>query len=160
MKLEIRAAKREEVSDILFFIRELAEYEKLSHEVEATEERLRDSLFGESRNAEVVFAIKEGRKVGFALFFKSYSTFLGKDGIYLEDLFVLKEFRGQGYGKSLLGHLANEVIRRDFGRLEWSVLDWNKPSIEFYESLGAKKMEGWSTYRLVGEELSELACYR
>jgi GNAT superfamily N-acetyltransferase len=160
MKLEIRAAKSEEVSDILFFIRELAEYEKLSHEVEATEERLRDSLFGESRNAEVVFAIKEGRKVGFALFFKSYSTFLGKDGIYLEDLFVLKEFRGQGYGKSLLGHLANEVIRRDFGRLEWSVLDWNKPSIEFYESLGAKKMEGWSTYRLVGEELSELACYR
>jgi GNAT superfamily N-acetyltransferase len=160
MKLEIRAAKREEVSDILFFIRELAEYEKLSHEVEATEERLRDSLFGESRNAEVVFAIKEGRKVGFALFFKSYSTFLGKDGIYLEDLFVLKEFRGQGYGKSLLGFLASEVIRRDFGRLEWSVLDWNKPSIEFYESLGAKKMEGWSTYRLVGEELSELACYR
>ncbi len=159
MKIEIRPARKNEASTILGFINELAAYEKLSHEVEATKEKLEETLFGTEKSAEVVFILKNDEKVGFALFFKSYSTFLSKPGIYLEDLFVLKEYRGQGFGKALLAFLAKEVINRGYGRLEWSVLNWNRPSIEFYELLGAERMTEWSTYRLTGDKLSSLARY-
>ena len=157
MTIEIRKALPSEASDILFFIKELAEYEKLSHEVSATVESLEETLFGSNKKAEVIFALSENKKVGFALFFESYSTFLAKSGVYLEDLFVLEEHRGRGFGKALLRHLANVVIERGGARLEWSVLNWNTPSIEFYESIGAERLSEWSTYRLVGESLHKLS---
>lgn len=155
----IRPATLDDVPQILQFIRDLAVYEKLEHEVVATEDKLRDTLFGERPAAEVILIEDEGRPVGFALFFVSYSTFLAKPGIYLEDLFVLPDSRGRGYGKKLLAYLAGEVIRRGYGRLEWSVLDWNLPSIEFYESLGAEPMLDWIRYRLTGDPLAKLARY-
>ena len=149
---EIVFATENDCADILNFIRLLAEYEKMSNEVVASEELLREWIF-EKKKAEVIFAVEDDKKVGFALFFHNFSTFLGRAGIYLEDLFVLPEFRGKGYGKALLGKLAAIAVERGCGRLEWSCLDWNKPSIDFYLSLGAKPMDGWKVYRLDGETL-------
>ncbi len=148
--LEIRAATPDDVPLILSFVRELAEYERLSHEVVATEYTLRESLFGERRGAEVVIGYHEGTPAGFALFFHSFSTFLGKPGIYLEDLYVRPEFRGAGIGRALLAHLARLARERGCGRLEWSVLDWNEPAIGFYSKIGASPVSGWTVYRVTG----------
>ena len=153
----VREASEEDVPLILSFIRELAEYEKLSREVVATEEGLRESLFGERRYAEVLIAEHDGSPAGFALFFHNFSTFLGKPGIYLEDLYVNPVFRGAGIGKKLLVHLASLAKRRGCGRLEWWVLDWNEPAIGFYESLDATAMDDWTVYRLAGKALEDLA---
>ncbi len=155
--LEIRAATPDDVPLILSFVRELAEYERLSHEVVATEEALRDSLFGERRFAEVLLGYRGGSPAGFALFFHSFSTFLGKPGIYLEDLYVRPEFRGSGIGRALLVHLARLARERGCGRLEWAVLDWNEPAIGFYTGIGASPVDGWTVYRVAGEALEELA---
>ncbi|MFW6028944.1 MAG: N-acetyltransferase family protein [Halanaerobiales bacterium] len=152
----IRFAKREDTPMILEFINELADYEKLLDEVIADEETLENSLF-DREMAEVIFAEYKGEEVGFALFFHNFSTFLGKPGIYLEDLYVKPEYRGKGFGKKLLSFLADLTVKRDCGRLEWWVLDWNKSSIDFYESLGAKAMDEWTVYRLTGESLKNLA---
>lgn len=154
---KILPAESDQVPLILAFIRKLAEYEKLSSEVVADENSLRTFLFGPGAVAEVVFAYLDERPVGFAIFFPHFSTFLGKPGIYLEDLFVDIDFRGLGIGKALLIHLAKITIDRGYGRLEWAVLDWNKPSIEFYEGLGAKPMGDWTVYRLSGDTLANLA---
>lgn len=153
----IREATEEDVPLILAFVRELAEYEKLSHEVVATEEALRDSLFGERRVAEVLLGYVEDEPAAFALFFHNFSTFLGKPGIYLEDLFVRPEFRGTGLGKAMLSHLAGLAKERGCGRLEWWVLDWNEPAIGFYKGLGAEPMDEWTVYRVTGEALERLA---
>ena len=152
----IRFANEEDAGKILFFIKSLAEYENLSSEVVATEELLREWIF-EKKKAEVIFATENGKEVGFALFFHNFSTFLGRAGIYLEDLFVLPEYRGKGYGKALLGELARITVERGCGRLEWCCLDWNKPSIDFYLSLGAKPLDDWTIYRLTGETLQKMA---
>jgi GNAT superfamily N-acetyltransferase len=152
----IRPARESEVPVILQFIRDLAVYEHLEHEAVATEESLRKSLFGPRPYAEVVFACVAEEPVGFALFFHNYSTFLGRPGIYLEDLFVRPEARGQGIGKRLLTWLAQLAVERGCGRLEWAVLDWNEPSIAFYESLGAKPMDEWRIFRLTGPALTAL----
>jgi GNAT superfamily N-acetyltransferase len=153
---QILAAQERDIPDILRFIRLLAQYEKLEHQMSVTEESLRDTLFGCRRYAEVVFAVVEGRKVGFALFFHNYSTFLGKPGIYLEDLFVLPDERGKGYGKKLLTHLARMALDRGCGRLEWSVLNWNQPAIELYLSLKAEPLKEWTVYRISGDALAAL----
>ena len=142
---------------ILAFIRKLASYEKLEHEVVADESALSKYLFGERPAAEVVLAMLNERPVGFALFFTSFSTFLGRPGLYLEDLFVDFEERGKGIGKALLKHLARLTQDRGYGRLEWAVLNWNEPSIAFYESLGATRQDAWTTYRLTGKALREIA---
>ena len=155
--LEIKAASIDDVPLIFSFIKKLAEYEKLLDEVVATEDGLREVLFGERRYAETVIAYSHNESVGFALFFHNFSTFVGKPGIYLEDLFVDPAHRGKGYGKALLAHLAKLAQERNCGRLEWAVLNWNQPSIEFYESLGAKPMNEWTVYRLTGEALENLA---
>jgi len=155
----IRTATVADVPSIHGFIRALADYERLSHEVTATEERLRDTLFGEQPRAEVVLAELAGRPVGFALFFHNYSTFLAKPGLYLEDLFVLPEFRGRGFGKALLTHLAKLAQERGCGRFEWSVLDWNEPSIQFYQSLGAVPLSEWTVFRVTGDTLGQLAAW-
>ena len=152
----IRQAERKDCALILDFIKELAEYEKMSDQVVATEQLLEDWLF-EKCVAEVLFAVKDGREVGFALFFHNFSTFLGKAGIYLEDLFVKSEYRGQGIGRMLFAELARTTIERECGRLEWWCLDWNKPSIDFYLSKGADPMDEWTVYRLIGDELKEVA---
>ncbi len=157
MKFEIRSAAINDIDKILFFIKELAIYEKLEHEVIATEKKIQETLFGDNSNAEVIFAMENDREVGFALFFQNYSTFLAKPGIYLEDLFILPEHRSKGYGKKLLIHLAKIAIKRNCGRLEWSVLDWNEPAINFYKSLSAKPMDEWTVFRLSGENLLNLA---
>ena len=153
----VREASEGDVPLILSLIRELAEYEKLSHEVVATEEDLRVSLFGERPFAEVLIAEHDGAPAGFALFFHNFSTFLARPGIYLEDLYVKPEFRGAGTGKRLLVQLARLAKERGCGRLEWWVLDWNAPSIGFYERLGAVAMDDWTVYRLAGRALDELA---
>jgi GNAT superfamily N-acetyltransferase len=153
----IRAAAESDVPLILQFIRDLAEYERLSHKVVATEERLRESLFGSPRFAEVIIGEEDGRAVGFALFFHNYSTFLAQPGIYLEDLFVKPEARGRGYGKALLARLAQLAVERGCGRVEWAVLDWNAPSIAFYKALGAEPMDEWTVFRLTGPALDALA---
>lgn len=155
--IQVREAAREDVPLILSFIRELAEYERLSHEVVATEEALRESLFGQRRYAEVLIAEHDGAPAGFALFFHNFSTFLGKPGMYLEDLYVKPEFRGAGIGKKLLARLAGLAKRRGCGRLEWWVLDWNEPSIGFYKKLGAVPMDDWTVYRVSGAALEDLA---
>ncbi|HFA51133.1 MAG TPA: GNAT family N-acetyltransferase [Bacteroidetes bacterium] len=153
----IRPATKADVPTILDFINGLAEYEKLQHEVVATEALLTETLFGEKKTAEVLIAFEDNIPAGFALFFHNYSTFLGRPGIYLEDLFVNPKFRGKGYGKKLLARLAKIAVERNCGRLEWSVLDWNTPAIDFYKKLGAGPMEGWTTFRLTGDKLNELA---
>jgi GNAT superfamily N-acetyltransferase len=155
--ITIRKAKKEDCAIILSFIRELADYEKLAHEVVATEEILTKTLFGENATAYVLIAEYEDKPAGFALYFYNFSTFLGRPGIYLEDLYVPETLRGKGIGKALLKELANIAVQENCGRLEWSVLDWNKPSIEFYQSLGAKPMDGWTTYRLDGPTLKDFA---
>ena len=154
---EIRSATEDDVPLILTLIKELAEYERLSHEVVATEEMLRDSLFGERRVAEALLGYLEDDPAGFALFFHNFSTFLGKPGIYLEDLYVRPEFRSAGVGRALLVHLAGLAKERDCGRLEWSVLDWNEPAIGFYKGIGASPVSGWTVYRVAGEALEVLA---
>ena len=154
----IRPANIQDTQLILSFISHLADYEKLSHEVVATEQQLQDTLFGEKKYAEVLIAeTDEGEPAGFALFFHNYSTFLAQAGIHLEDLYVLNEFRGQGIGKTLLKHLASIALERNCGRLEWNVLDWNSPAIDFYKSQGAIMMDGWTTNRVTGEALINLA---
>ncbi len=155
--IRIRPAEESDIDTILHFIRELAIYEKLEHEVVADARLLRKYLFGKKPAAEVIFLLENDVKAGFALYFTSYSTFLGRPGIYLEDLFVLPKFRGQGYGKGLLAWLATEVVKRDFGRLEWSVLNWNTPAVELYKSLGSAPMDGWTVHRLTGQSLQDLA---
>ena len=155
-EVAFRKAGREDVALILEFIRELADYEKMLDEVVATPEMLEKWIFDE-RKAEVIFALEGGKEVGFALFFHNFSTFLGRAGIYLEDLYVRPEFRGKGYGKALLKELARIAVERGCGRLEWWCLDWNQPSIDFYLSLGAEPMKDWTVYRIAGETLQKLA---
>jgi GNAT superfamily N-acetyltransferase len=155
-KFKLRFATREDAGLILGFIKELAEYEKLLHEVKATEESLLESIFDKGR-AEVIIGEYDGKAVGMALFFHNYSTFLGKAGIYLEDLYIQPEYRGEGLGKILLRYLAKLCIERDCGRLEWSCLDWNEPSIAFYKKIGAVPMEEWTVFRVTGENLDKLA---
>lgn len=151
-----RQASEADVPVILDFIKLLADYEKLSGEVVATEELLREWLF-DRHAAEVIFAMEGNTEVGFALFFGNFSTFLGRGGIYLEDLFVREQYRGRGYGRALLGKLASLALERGCGRLEWACLDWNRPSIDFYLSLNARPMSDWTTYRAAGETLRQLA---
>lgn len=155
-ELAFRYAERKDSALILEFIRALAEYEKMLDEVVATEAILEEWIF-DKQKAEVIFAVAEGREVGFALFFHNFSTFLGRAGIYLEDLFVFPEHRGKGYGKALLKRLAAIAVERKCGRLEWWCLDWNRPSIDFYLSLGAEPMSDWTVYRIAGDTLLELA---
>ena len=152
MTMTFRFAKEDDCALILRFIRDLADYEKMSDQVVATEEILREWIF-DKKKAEVLFVCEEEKEVGFALFFHNFSTFLGRAGIYLEDLFVLPEYRNKGYGKALLTKLSQITVERGCGRLEWACLDWNKPSIDFYKSLGAAVMDDWTTYRLTGETL-------
>ena len=154
-KLEFRFAEEKDTALILQFIKELANYEKMLDDVVATEELLKEWIF-EKNKAEVILALEDGLEVGFALFFHNFSTFLGRAGIYLEDLYVKAEYRGKGYGKGLLKKLAQIAVERGCGRLEWSCLDWNKPSIEFYLSLGAEPMEDWTTYRMAGDTLKSM----
>ena len=157
MEMNIRPAAAADVPLILSFVRALAAYERLSEQVVATEAGLRETLFGPRPYAEVVIAEQgDGAPAGFALFFHNYSTFLGRPGIWLEDLFVSPEHRGQGIGRALLSHLAGLAVERGCGRLEWSVLDWNEPAIGFYTRLGAAPMDDWTTFRLTGAALSAL----
>ena len=151
-----RKAVREDVPLILKFIRALAVYEKMEDRVVGDEKLLENELFVRQK-AEVIFALEGEKEVGFALFFHNFSTFLGRSGLYLEDLFVLPEYRGKGYGKAILKKLASIAVERGCGRLEWSCLDWNKPSIDFYLSLGAVPMSDWTVYRLTGDTLGKLA---
>lgn len=153
---EFRLATPADTTIILKFIKGLADYEKMSNEVVATEELLNEWIF-EKKKAEVIFALENGKEVGFALFFHNFSTFLSRAGIYLEDLFVLPEHRGKGHGKALLKELARITVERGCGRLEWCCLDWNQPSIDFYLSLGATPMSEWTTYRLTGDTLKKCA---
>ena len=154
-ELSFRFAVREDTPLILSFIRALAEYEQMADQVVATEELLAEQLFDRG-GAEVLFALEDGQEVGFALFFHNFSTFLGRAGLYLEDLYVLPEHRGKGYGKALLQRLARIACERGCGRMEWWCLDWNTPSIEFYRSLGAEAMSDWTVYRLTGDTLRRL----
>lgn len=155
-KLTFRYAERKDIPLILQFIKELAAYEKLINEVVADEKTLEEWIF-DKQKAEVLFAVVDGGEIGFALFFHNFSTFLGRAGIYLEDLFVKPEYRGKGYGKAILIKLAAIAVERGCGRLEWWCLDWNKPGIDFYLSLGAEPMSDWTVYRLTGDTLSNLA---
>ena len=155
--ITIRFAEEKDVPTILRFIRALADYEHMADEVVADEQRLRDSLFGARRGAEVLFAVADGQEVGFALFFHNYSTFLGQPGLYLEDLFVLPEWRGRGCGRALLRRLAQLALERGCGRMEWVCLDWNRPSIDFYRARGAAALDDWTIYRLTGETLENMA---
>ena len=154
--MTFRFAEEADCGVILSFIRGLAEYEKLSDQVVATEDLLREWIF-EKKKAEVLFVCKDGNEVGIALFFHNFSTFLGRAGIYLEDLFVFPEYRGKGYGKALLKQLAKITVERGCGRLEWTCLDWNRPSIDLYLSLGAVPMDEWTVYRLTGDRLIAMA---
>lgn len=147
--LNIRPATSQDIPLILQFIKELAIYEQLLHEVVATPQDLAQNLFGENRTAEVLLAYENETPIGFTLFFHNFSTFLGKSGIYIEDLYVNENYRGKGYGKALLYAVKAIAQERNCGRLEWSVLDWNTPAIEFYKSLGAKPMEEWTTMRII-----------
>ncbi len=156
MNLTFRYAKESDTALILQFIKDLAEYEKMLNEVAATESLLKEWLF-EKKKAEVIFAMSDGTEVGFALFFHNFSTFLGRAGIYLEDLYIKPEYRGCGYGKSILKRLAQIAIERGCGRLEWWCLNWNKPSIDFYLSLGAEPMKDWTVYRIAGDTLKNMA---
>ena len=156
MASTFRFAEAADTPLILNFIKALAEYEKMADLVVADEALLGDQLF-QKKNAEVIFAMEDGKEVGFALFFHNFSTFLGRAGLYLEDLYVLPEFRGKGYGKALLQKLAAIAVERGCGRMEWWCLDWNRPSIDFYRALGAEPMSDWTVYRLTGETLTNMA---
>jgi GNAT superfamily N-acetyltransferase len=155
--IRILPAAKSQASLILYFIRQLAEYEKLLHKVEADEARIEESLFGEKACAEVVIAYLGEQPAGLAIFYSTYSTFLGRPGIYLEDLFVEPKFRGHGVGKALLVYLAKLTRERGGARLEWSVLNWNEPAIQFYKGLGALPQDAWTMYRVTGENLDKLA---
>ena len=155
-ELTFRPAQCGDEEKILFFIRELAKYEKMESDVVATPELLSEWIF-DKQKAEVIFPAVDGREIGFALYFHNFSTFLGRAGLYLEDLFILPEYRGRGYGKATLRQLARIAVSRGCGRLEWCCLDWNKPSIDFYLSLGAVAMDEWTTYRLTGDALINMA---
>ena len=155
-EVHFRYAEKNDAAIILRFIKELADYENMSNEVVADEKTLEEWIF-DKQKAEVIFALEDGKEVGFALFFHNFSTFLGKAGIYLEDLYVRTEYRGKGYGKAMLRKLASIAVERGCGRLEWSCLNWNKPSIDFYLSLGAKPMSDWTVYRITGDTLLNLA---
>ena len=155
-KLTFRYAQEQDCEKILFFIRELAKYEKMEDDVIATPELLREWIF-EKKKAEVIFPMEDGKEVGYALFFHNFSTFLGRAGMYLEDLFIMPQYRGKGYGRATLKELARIAVQRGCGRLEWSCLDWNKPSIDFYLSLGAEAMDEWTVYRLTGDTLRKMA---
>ena len=155
-KLTFRFAAEEDTAKILYFIKTLADYENMLDEVIATEELLREWIF-EKKKAEVIFAVEDGKEVGFALFFHNFSTFLGRAGLYLEDLFVMPEYRGKGCGKAILKELARIAVERGCGRMEWWCLDWNRPSIDFYLSMGAEPMSDWTVYRLTSETLKRLA---
>jgi GNAT superfamily N-acetyltransferase len=157
LAITLRAATRADIPQILAFIRGLAEYEKLAHEAVATPDLLETHLFGERPSAEVVIAEADGVPAGFALFFRSFSTFLGKPGLYLEDLFVLPQYRGLGLGRRLMVHLAQLAVARGYGRFEWSVLDWNEPAIRLYRSLGAVGLDEWTVQRVSGDALDALA---
>lgn len=154
--MEFRNAERKDVKLILQFIKELADYEKMLDEVVADESTLEEWLF-DKKKAEVIFVLENGVEAGFALYFHNFSTFLGRAGIYLEDLYVRPEYRGKSYGKGLLKRLAEIAVERGCGRLEWWCLDWNKPSIDFYLSLGAEPMEDWTVYRIAGDKLRAMA---
>ena len=156
MDLTFRFAVEQDTPLILNFIKELADYEHMLDQVVADEATLADQLF-QKKNAEVLFALENGREVGFALFFHNFSTFLGRSGLYLEDLYVRPDCRGKGYGKAILQKLASIAVERGCGRLEWWCLDWNKPSIDFYLSLGAEPLSDWTVYRLTGDTLTNLA---
>lgn len=156
MSLTIRKATAADTPTILRFIRELAEYEKLSHEVTATEETLRASLFAVQPKAHALIAEIDGMAAGFAVYFYNFSTFLGRNGIYIEDIYVSPDKRGGGIGKALFEYLAAQVVAEGYGRLEWSVLDWNKPAIDFYQRMNAKPMSEWVIYRLQGESLDRM----
>lgn len=155
-RVDIRPATTNDAALVLAFICELAEYEKLAHEVRATEAQVRSTLFGERPVAEVVIASLDDQPVGFAVFFPNYSTFLGRPGLYLEDLFVRPDARGAGVGRELLAYLARLTVERGWGRLEWRVLDWNEPSIAFYKKLGAEPLEDWTVFRVTGGALRKL----
>ena len=157
-KFTFRYAKRDDISLILQFIKDLAAYEKMINEVVADEKTLEEWVF-DKQKAEVIFAVVDDEEIGFALFFHNFSTFLGRAGIYLEDLFVKPEYRGKGYGKAILKKLAVIAVERGCGRLEWWCLDWNKPGIDFYLSLGAEPMDDWTVYRITGDTLSNLASF-
>ena len=154
--LTFRNAERRDTALILRFIKELADYEKMLDEVVADEVTLEEWLF-DKQKAEVIFAVVDGTEIGFALYFHNFSTFLGRAGIYLEDLYIRPEYRGMGYGKAILKKLASIAVERGCGRLEWWCLDWNKPSIDFYLSLGAEPMSDWTVYRIAGDTLKQLA---
>lgn len=155
-ELSFRYATRKDTSLILQFIKELADYEKMLNEVVADEKTLEKWIF-DKQKAEVIFAIVDGKEIGFALFFHNFSTFLGRSGLYLEDLYIKPEYRKKGYGKAILKKLASIAVERGCGRLEWWCLDWNKPSIDFYLSLGAEPMSDWTVYRIAGDTLNKLA---
>lgn len=155
-ELTFRYAERRDTPRILQFIKELADYEKMLSEVVADETTLEEWIFNRQK-AEVLFAVVEGKEIGFALFFHNFSTFLGRAGIYLEDLYVKPEYRGKGYGKAILKKLAAIAVERKCGRLEWWCLDWNKPSIDFYRAMGAQPMSDWTVYRVAGDTLTALA---
>lgn len=157
MSISIRKATEKDCATILTFIKALADYEKLAHEVVATEQSLRDTLFGERPVAHVFIAEYDDKPAGFSLYFYNYSTFLAKPGIYLEDLFVLPEYRNKKIGKALLVHLAKTALDENCGRFEWSVLDWNTPAIDFYRAMGAIGMDGWTVQRVEGDALTALA---
>lgn len=154
--MEFRFAQKQDTALILSFIQKLADYEKMSDEVFATEELLEEWIFDKNK-AEVIFVLANNQEVGMALFFHNFSTFVGKAGIYLEDIFVLEAHRGQGYGKALFKKLAEIAVERNCGRLEWACLNWNQPSIDFYMALGAQRMNEWNVYRLSGETLHKAA---
>jgi GNAT superfamily N-acetyltransferase len=156
-KLQIKSTTESDVPVILSFVTKLTRYEPLSHEIVATEDLLRETLFGKRRTAEVAIGYLETKPVGFVLFFHNYSTFLGKPGLYVEDLFVDEDYRRRGYGRALLLHVARLAKERRCGRLEWSVLDWNQPAIDFYKKLGASPMSDWTVFRITGRSLDELA---
>lgn len=157
MNFQIRQATEADIPVVAWFIRQLAEYERLLHEAVVTEEILRENLFGERAYAEVLLGYHEDRPVAFAVFFHNFSTFLGRPGLYLEDLFVIPEMRGRGFGRAMLVHLARIARDRKCGRFEWSVLDWNQPAIEFYKNLGGVPMNEWTIFRVSGEALERLA---
>jgi GNAT superfamily N-acetyltransferase len=155
--IEVRKATKDDAAIILDFIKELAEFEKLTHEVVATTKHLEETLFGEKPDAEVFIADYQKQPAGFSLFFYNYSTFLGQRGLYLEDLYVKESLRGKGIGKALLVNLAKYAVKQGCGRFEWSVLDWNEKAIDFYKSLGAEPMDEWTVHRIHGKNLIELS---